>query len=829
MAASLLSCAAILQASPRRNCFISLPKHWAKKIVPSSVHVFLLENSFGCHGYATWAGETHSDGFQLEEETVELSRVWLTLNGFTSGSSVSVRQVTVPAPCTCLSVAIDNIDDWDALVVNSDVVQLEFLNQVRLVYSGELIPLWLPGGVCITMRVLKIAPATACGLLLPLTYIEVMPPSAKNDIPLPPNTFTSVLPIYEHPTTDDAVTDSKEHFSLISDSGCNELLIALTKAVAFNLVQHHMTHGTSFNKTAAFSYRVTPMPKVTRDVKLPGGLINSVLIASRSSVEHSFYKNSIFFLAKAKFSPSPDKDETKNDKLTKKTNECINDDSVTGCYCMVLVWENFKRNNVSLDKILVNTFDRLIKGQYLLVPDALRRRHKLPPATRIWLQTEQFSLRSFPLVIDVYPITKVTSKNVCLISDAVKFEFCLQCELCDLVLNDRSLHQVKLGSGVVDVIVLLRDKTPLLLTRESAPLLNITVVNSIDNPIFLPRSTSLLDVLPISIPSNDFVGDPGLQTKMKSMLTRGLGLTKSRVSCPGFALVVGEAASGKTTLMQSVANQMAAHPHFVWVEMISCKSLLGKKADTIEKKFSAVLVRASLYKPSLILMDDLDVLCPISNENEGDSELLINHQRQLVTVVTGIIELAFQANQLAADDRKSCQVGNIFVLATCRSRDAVDDNIASMDKAFYFPNTFTISNIKPDARIRIFHQLLNKSFRHSQNFSEEQSSCPKLSNATEIILTASDARLLKLTEGYKLPDLDHLARRTVSLVLSSDISNDASERVNDAPSSWVARQLQELEQMDGARRTVVTTDDQVAAAAARYMPLAYKGEGPVHS
>lgn len=824
MTASLLSCAATAKFSAKRNCFLSLPQAWVKSIIPSTVHVFLIENSAGTQCYASWSGETHKLDYDLEP-TIELNNQLLSLNGLADGEAVSVRQVATPAPYEKLSVSVASLDDWDAIALNRDTVQLEFLEQVRVVYSEQCIPLWLQGGMCVSLKVISMAPAAVCGLLLPLTYVEVIPPSSEgNASPLESTAFATSLPTYQ---SQNDLLKEQETLSKVDSSHASSVLEMLAKSVAVNLVKCHQIFLPASNANGRFSLRVTPMPQNSFPV-------SSVFIISREVLKNSRLIDKVFIFSKIIVHQSTKSEDNSTECNKKEANLSTKENCISGSgpsifYTMALVWENYKmlQSNDLTDE-LRKALDAQVFGHYVLVPDAVRRRLQLKPAAIVTLQTGSFSLRTFPSTIDIFPVTATRNYNDSVLIDSIIQEFCTQCELCDIVLNDRSLYQIKVDSTTVDVLVSLRNKTPLVLTRQSAPLLNITVISSLSAPPpYLPRSTSQLDSRK-QITKGEYVGDLTLRNNLKTSVIRDLGLSRSRVSCPKFALIVGEAASGKTFLVRSLASELELSPYYIWTEVVSCKQLIGKKAETVEKKLLEVVRRACNHRPSVIVLEDLDFLCPATEEESG---VLFDHHFQLMSVFTGLLDRVNDLNERTTEGTESIKFGNVIVLATCISRESVCDDIVSLNSSHYFAKTFKIPNVTPAKRVQAFKKLVTNCLGIHPRETPSSSSLLDVDIPIKrvINLDIDESSLLKLTEGCKLPDLDNLAKRTTSVVRHRLETVRDEQRQPQA--TWTARHIlfsidQETKSSSkdhfaGTSLTVTLQD--LTCATTGYTPIAYKG------
>ncbi|GIX95535.1 peroxisome biogenesis factor 1 [Caerostris extrusa] len=86
----------------------------------------------------------------------------------------------------------------------------------------------------------------------------------------------------------------------------------------------------------------------------------------------------------------------------------------------------------------------------------------------------------------------------------------------------------------------------------------------------------------------------------------------------GCMLICGPKGVGKSAFAHALCKKLSNHPHHVFVKIIHCLPLKGKRVETIARKFDDVISEAVHSQPSVILIEDLDYIasCPISHEQE---------------------------------------------------------------------------------------------------------------------------------------------------------------------------------------------------------------------
>ena len=94
--------------------------------------------------------------------------------GFTSGCGVLVESVEALG---CASAWIEpvSVDDWEILEIHAAEVETQLLDQIRVLWPGQIFPLWIGQGVCIFLKTVKIEPAAECSLLVSLSELIIQP------------------------------------------------------------------------------------------------------------------------------------------------------------------------------------------------------------------------------------------------------------------------------------------------------------------------------------------------------------------------------------------------------------------------------------------------------------------------------------------------------------------------------------------------------------------------------------------------------------------------------------------------------------------------------
>lgn len=100
----------------------------------------------------------------------------------------------------------------------------------------------------------------------------------------------------------------------------------------------------------------------------------------------------------------------------------------------------------------------------------------------------------------------------------------------------------------------------------------------------------------------------------------------------------GNNGAGKTTIAKYFAEKVASKPYYIHVETIHCKNIKGKSLDSLHKLFTNTFLKLIYYQPSLLILDDIHVIC--ENVLEED----VNVQEAASSYVIQLIKFNFDCS-----------------------------------------------------------------------------------------------------------------------------------------------------------------------------------------
>jgi len=268
--------------------------------------------------------------------------------------------------------------------------------------------------------------------------------------------------------------------------------------------------------------------------------------------------------------------------------------------------------------------------------------------------------------------------------------------------------------------------------------------------------------------------------KLTPMLNRASASKRVQLGAPhpGGLYICGGRGCGKTTLVKAVARELRISPesltHTVW---LGCASLRGSKRSEVEAAFTKVFKEALKRAPSLIVLDDLDLLLPAPVGGAGAAA----EDAQLIWLAEWLEDLFRDYQQklerfehydqevLGGKDRSTRATQRaVSWIATGREKDSLR---GSLLRTGLFDKTIEIEPLTAHHRTTVMESLLA---RHNQS-------------ATKLDLD----EIAGQAEGYAPADLDVLVQRAMhaSVLRLIDAHSESTLEENDAAEGFETVQL----------------------------------------
>uniref|UniRef100_A0A8C9U728 Peroxisomal ATPase PEX1 n=1 Tax=Scleropages formosus TaxID=113540 RepID=A0A8C9U728_SCLFO len=165
-----------VQLSNSKNCFLHLPPALISNLSLHETQV--LELCWGQHPpvYLSWTRCGRRSSYQ-EENTVELNRQLGDKLGIRDGEQAFLRPCQQVLSVQQVFVEPLSSDDWEILELHSSVLEQKLLDQIRVVFPSGIFPVWVDQHTVIFIRIGSLSPPVVYGRLEQCTELVVSPKS----------------------------------------------------------------------------------------------------------------------------------------------------------------------------------------------------------------------------------------------------------------------------------------------------------------------------------------------------------------------------------------------------------------------------------------------------------------------------------------------------------------------------------------------------------------------------------------------------------------------------------------------------------------------------
>ncbi|XP_049457738.1 peroxisome biogenesis factor 1 [Epinephelus fuscoguttatus] len=216
-----------------------------------------------------------------------------------------------------------------------------------------------------------------------------------------------------------------------------------------------------------------------------------------------------------------------------------------------------------------------------------------------------------------------------------------------------------------------------------------------------------------------------------SPLSRELGVTGQGLQ-GGALLITGAKGSGKSTLSRALCRK-AREDLDAHVELVDCKKLQGKRAETVRQMLQDIFEQAEWRQPSVVLLDDLDHItgAPTSPEHEHGPEALL--QQHIAQGLKDVVDEVVLHSSL------------VCLIITSQSEHSLHRSLTEVQGSHFIQGFVHIQPPDQAQREEILRCLILR----------------KTSLSEETLQTLDLAAVAKETEGYTPQDLVLLLERAV--------------------------------------------------------------------
>ena len=162
---------AALKFTSTRNCLgVVSPSFIDSNQKPNHVHVLSISAGNKVAYFSAIPSAVKDNG----KNQLCINGLYASKLGFSDNCGVLVETVEALG---CASAWIEpvSVDDWEILELHADSVETQLLDQIRILWPGQVFPLWVETNICIFLKTVKVEPPADCSLLMPLTELIITP------------------------------------------------------------------------------------------------------------------------------------------------------------------------------------------------------------------------------------------------------------------------------------------------------------------------------------------------------------------------------------------------------------------------------------------------------------------------------------------------------------------------------------------------------------------------------------------------------------------------------------------------------------------------------
>uniref|UniRef100_A0A0K0DR94 Peroxin-1 n=1 Tax=Angiostrongylus cantonensis TaxID=6313 RepID=A0A0K0DR94_ANGCA len=499
-----------------------------------------------------------------------------------------IMDLVNPTVCSSIEIVPLSRDDYEILERSSNSVEEVFLQQIRIVGLGMSFPLWITPSVCATFRVEHISPSSnQATLVIPSAVLNILTPTEGRCSP------TS----NEHPTAKKIK---------ISD--------------LFPRIRGAVSDFSTPLPLCAEAFRVVPNSLVKESILLTSPCHPCVIyILGDESLHYSLYSvtlvesalnpSTVQFALSISVPPRSVSDDVFSESIVSvlkmKPNLCVVPNNDYLAYSTILLTTVSERQIV-----FVKNVDVFPSAEDLECFLSSERRRDIEQSLRDMVVVHPLLLSAEGLSLSVNLGTRSVMVHLVPVDDMTPKERHRQ-ELCCFTAEAACTFTLKFEPFAKKSTISLSEP---------------------DNYGFLSQNYSL---------------NLGSHSILINELSEWAEYCWSHTGF-GHALLLGSEGSGKTAIATCVARKLA-FDHCALSVRVNCSLWKGSHSETVEKKISTEIKKLSARKPSLLILDNFDLLNVAYEEEQRNLEAEKVFQmlwRLLSASIVPVLIVAKQMNSL---------------------------------------------------------------------------------------------------------------------------------------------------------------------------------------
>uniref|UniRef100_A0A8D0AMS1 Peroxisomal ATPase PEX1 n=1 Tax=Sander lucioperca TaxID=283035 RepID=A0A8D0AMS1_SANLU len=729
-----------------KNCFLQLSQKLISHLSLNENQALELSWSHGSPVFLSWTLNRTSSS--LDSHKVELCRQLGEKLGLKDGEQGFLRPCHQVSSLHQVFVEPLSSDDWEILELHSAALEQQLLDQIRVVFQNAVFPVWVDSHTAIYIQIASLSPSVPYGRLEQFTELVVSPKSRAGIGNLDGSPVRNSEKQHFH---------RQQNMDLSSPSGPS---LESTTPVP----QSHQWGGIADLKSL-LRYMIKgtydpvkelpPVPDVPvltdsiyRVCGAPPDSLCTICHVATAVIHIFPWSNGLnagptgsqspvtYGLLSKVLSPKESRDRAKQ-AMEKKKNTGVN--KIAG-------GEEMKEEEAVVVRVVCHGTEMLAhkekshsKGEIhsgrVLIPQPLAIRLNIISHSTVRIKPVKSTIK-VASSIRLQPLMPLVSED----DEAIQTAFlgwlhtqsheplaCLTARSGTILLHgtDEFALTVLKPEPESDPPDQLFSLTPAIVQKE-----NIQVQASFIS-LYISHSSHFLSfpsgIDELSKTGFDFIS----HSLLGSPLSRELGAT-GRGLQGGALLITGSKGSGKSTLSRALCRK-AREDLDAHVELVDCKKLQGKRAETVRQMLQDIFEQAEWRQPSVVLLDDLDHMtgAPTSPEHEHGPEALL--QQHIAQSLKDVVDEVLVHSRL------------VCLIITSQSEHSLHPSLTEVQGSHFIQGFAHIQPPDQAQRAEILCRLILR----------------KTTLSEETLQTLDLAAVAKETEGYTPQDLVLLLERAV--------------------------------------------------------------------
>ncbi|XP_034015996.1 peroxisome biogenesis factor 1 isoform X2 [Thalassophryne amazonica] len=739
-----------------KNCFLHLPLKLIKHLSLNENQAVELSWDRGCPVFLSW---THNGTMSSADgHKVELSRHLGNTLGVKDGEQGFLRPCSQVSSIHQVFVEPLSADDWEILELHSTELELQLLDQIRVVFQDAVFPVWVDHNTSIYIRIISLLPPVSYGRLEPSTELLVSPKSHTGIGGLSCSPLTASQDQYLHSQSalSTSLTPSLKKSSSITLShklggiaDLKSLLGSILRRTHEPVPEQPPVPDIPALFTDAV-YRVcgTPCDSLCTISHVANGVIHLFPWSHTSAVGPPRSQPSVTYGLISKV-PSPKESKDRVKQAVEKKSAAATQVAEGG---------EIKEEETTVVKVvchdaekLVDTWQRPRKGTIhsgrIWIPQLLANRLHIIPHSAVRLKPVSSAVKLASIIHlqplkplpdeddgeDIHtaflswlhaqshePLACLTARSgvILLHETDVKLEFALTI-LKPEPENDPPDQLFLLAPSVIK-------KEHIHVDREALNTPDVKPAAEVSDPE-LPCISILGGIEQLGMSGYEFIS----HSLLGSPLSQELGSTGQGLQ-GGALLITGAKGSGKSTLAQALCRK-ARESLDAHVDVVDCKMLQGKRAETVRHMLQDIFEQAEWKQPSVVLFDDLDQIsgAPTSPEHERGPEAVL--QQHIAQSLTDVVDETVLHSSL------------VCLVITSQSEHSLHPSLTKVQGLHFFQQFVHIQPPDKIQRAEVLRCLIQRKSILSE----------------ETLQTLDLGAVAKETEGYTPQDLALLLERAI--------------------------------------------------------------------